>query len=149
MEMVYGFWGSDNAHCTADNAEYPGITTPADMYEALTHVWCAETCAPRMRKDWSEENMTLGQCSVTSFLVQDIFGGEVLGILLPDGNYHCFNRVGDSVFDLTSEQFPEGELDYTKYAEQSRDTHFAKEEKRQRYELLKSRLRGHCMKEDN
>jgi hypothetical protein len=41
-----------------------------------------------MRKDWTKDNMTLGQCSVTAFLVQDIFGGEVLGILLPDGNYH-------------------------------------------------------------
>ena len=114
------------------------------MYEALSHVWCAETCAPRMRTDWTQENMTLGQCSVTSFLAQDIFGGEVLGVLLEDGNWHCFNRVGDLMFDLTSEQFPEGELDYSVYSEQSRETHFAKEEKRQRYELLKEKLRDYC-----
>lgn len=32
--------------------------------------------------------MTLGQCSITAFLAQDIFGGEVYGILRPGGNYY-------------------------------------------------------------
>jgi hypothetical protein len=142
--MSYRYWGSEPATCRAEDAEYPDITGPDSMYEALSHVWCAETCAPRMRADWTQDNMTLGQCSVTSFLAQDIFGGEVLGVLLEDGNWHCFNRVGDLMFDLTSEQFPEGELDYSVYSEQSRETHFAKEEKRQRYELLKEKLRDYC-----
>ena len=72
--------------------------------------------------------------------MQDIYGGKVLGVPLPDGNYHCFNAVGDCVFDLTSEQFQGVTLDYTDCPEQSRETHFAKEEKRRRYELLKQRL---------
>ena len=50
--------------------------------------------------------------------------------------------VGDSVFDLTSELFGEEKLDYENNPEQFRDIHFAKEEKRQRYELLKKRLRA-------
>ena len=44
------------------------------LYDDLLQCWCAETCAPRMRGDWSTENPTLGQCSITSFLVQDIMG---------------------------------------------------------------------------
>jgi hypothetical protein len=72
--------------------------------------------------------------------MQDIYGGKVLGVPLPDGNYHCFNAVGDCVFDLTSEQFQDVTLNYTDCPEQHRGTHFAKEEKRQRYELLKQRL---------
>ncbi len=114
--------------------------TPRNYYERLKSVWSAETCAPRMRKDWSPENPTLGQCSITAFLMQDIYGGKVLGVPLPDGNYHCFNVVGDCVFDLTSEQFQGVTLNYTDCPEQSRETHFAKEEKRLRYELLKQRL---------
>ena len=145
--MEYCFWGADNADCRVVTEDHPGIGTPHDMYDALCHVWCAETCAPRMRKDWTKDNMTLGQCSVTAFLVQDIFGGEVLGILLPDGNYHCFNRVGNCAFDLTSEQFPEGELDYTACSKQFKEDHFAKEEKKQRYILLKERLRSYLNKE--
>ena len=72
--------------------------------------------------------------------MQDIYDGNVLGVPLPDGNYHCFNAVDDCVFDLTSEQFQGVALDYTNCPEQSRETHFAKEEKRQRYELLRQRL---------
>jgi len=44
------------------------------------------------------------------------------------------------VFDLTSEQFQGVTLNYADCPEQHRETHFAKEEKRLRYELLKRRL---------
>ena len=113
---------------------------PTDYYDLLSGIWCAETCAPRLRSKWSESNKTLGQCSITAFLLQDIYGGKVYGILRPDGNYHCFNVVGNCVFDLTSEQFGDEVLDYSNCPEQSRAVHFAKEEKKQRYEYLKSRL---------
>ena len=114
--------------------------TPRDYYDLLSEAWCAETCAPRMRSEWSPGNKTRGQCSITAFLMQDIFGGKVLGVPLGDGNYHCFNAVGGCVFDLTSEQFGNTALDYSDCPEQLRETHFAKAEKRERYELLKDRL---------
>ena len=63
------------------------------------------------------------------------------GVPLEDGNFHCFNDVGGCIFDLTSEQFGEEQLDYTNCPEQFRKVHFAKEEKRLRYEDLKQRLR--------
>ena len=37
--------------------EYPGINTPTDLYDALSHIWCADTCAPRMRDRWTKDNM--------------------------------------------------------------------------------------------
>lgn len=138
--MAYQFYGWEQATVPAVTEEYRGIRTPLDLYDALSGIWCTETCAPRMRKEWSPENKTLGQCSITAFLAQDIFGGEVYGILRPDGNYHCYNVVGECVFDLTSEQFGEEVLVYEGNPEQSREIHFAKEEKRQRYEYLKREL---------
>ena len=93
-----------------------------------------------MQQDWSEENRTLGQCSITAFLAQDIFGGKVWGVPLEDGNYHCFNAVGDCVFDLTSEQFGDEKLDYSLLYEQTREEHFQKAEKEARYEVLKAKL---------
>jgi len=92
-----------------------------------------------MQDKWSESNPTCGQCSITAFLAQDIFGGEVYGVPNGDGNYHCFNVVDDAVFDLTSEQF-DHPLEYTRDFPQSRETHFAKEEKKARYEMLKAAL---------
>ncbi len=133
--MAYGFYGWE----TADVRDQNGFT-PRDMYDLLKQTWRADTCAPRMRGDWTAENPTLGQCSITAFLVQDLFGGKVFGVPLPDGNFHCYNAVGDCVFDLTSEQFGDVKLNYENNPEQFREVHFAKEEKRLRYELLKKRL---------
>lgn len=114
--------------------------TVYDYYDFLSDAWCADTCAPRMRKEWCNKNKTLGQCSVTAFLIQDIFGGTVYGIPLDDGNVHCFNVICGGIYDLTSEQFGDTQLDYGNCVEQFRSIHFAKTEKKKRYELLKSRL---------
>ena len=140
---TYGFAGWEGADVSPRISDYPGIRTPKDLYSTLWYLWSTETCAPRMRQDWSEDNRTLGQCSVTAFLAQDLFGGKIYGIPLPEGGFHCYNVVGDCVFDLTSEQFGGKKLSYTGNPEQLRYEHFRKEEKRQRYETLKARLRAY------
>ena len=139
--MKYRFYGWEDADVRAVGGEYRGIETPHNLYDALCRVWCRETCAPRLQDKWSEENITLGQCSITAFLAQDIFGGEVYGVLRPGGNYHCYNVIGECVFDLTSEQFGDEVLDYTDNPIQLREVHFSKDEKRLRYENLRSMLR--------
>ena len=142
--MGYRFWGWEHADAPAVTDEYKGICTPVDLYDALSEIWCADTCAPRMRQNWTRENRTLGQCSITAFLAQDIFGGKVYGVPRPDGNFHCYNVVGDCRFDLTSEQFGDEVLVYENNPEQFREVHFAKEEKKQRYEYLKKKLKEDC-----
>lgn len=140
MSQKYLYYSDFHDEVKPVDSKYEIITSPDKLYDMLTHIWCEYTCAPRMRENWTKENYTLGQCSVTAFLAQDIFGGKVYGIPLPDGGYHCFNVVGDSVFDLTSEQFDKI-LYYSKNSpEQFREVHFAKEEKKLRYEYLKKEL---------
>ncbi len=131
----YGFYGWENADITDDRG-----LTPKDYYDLFMNIWTKETCAPRLRAEWSPDNRTLGQCSITAFLLQDIYGGKVYGIPRSGGTFHCFNDVDGCVFDLTSEQFKEEKLCYSGCPEQFREVHFKKEEKRQRYELLKERL---------
>ena len=125
---AYGFYNSENAPEEVKK-----------LYLALRRAWRADTCAPRMRKDWREDDPSLGQCSVTAFLAQDILGGKVYGVPLGDGNFHCFNVIDSEVFDFTSEQFKK-QMDYTLEFPQARDVHFAKAEKKARYEQLKCRL---------
>ena len=134
----YGWENSQNIH--ALNDDFKGINTPCDLYDALLNVWCEYSCTSRLRSKWSEENITVGQCSITAFLAQDIFGGDVYGILMPAGNFHCFNVVDGKIFDLTSEQFQGEKLDYTPKYKQSREKHFANDEKRKRYEYLSEEL---------
>ena len=114
---------------------------PKWLYLSLLNIWCEYSCTPRLRHAWTPDNPTLGQCSITAFLAQDIFGGKVLGLLRPDGNYHCFNQVQNVIFDLTSEQFGAEVLHYEDSEEQSRETHFARRDKLQRYNYLASELR--------
>ncbi len=121
------------------------IDSLADLYDVLNDgIWRAETCAPRMRDEWSEENKTWGQCSITAFLVQDIFGGEVYGILRPGNNYHCYNVIDGNIYDLTIEQFgaEATTLIYDKTNPQTREIHFAKQEKHERYLLLRELLKA-------
>ena len=131
----YRFYGWE----TADVKDENGLD-PRDYYDMLSEIWSADTCAPRMRDEWKPDNPTFGQCSITAFLMQDIFDGKVYGIPRDGGNFHCFNDVDGCVFDLTSEQFGDEVLDYNNCQEQDRAVHFAKAEKRHRYELLKKLL---------
>ena len=134
------FYKSENIKINAVNKIYKNINTPDDLYNALLRIWCEYTCAPRMRLNWNYENITLGQCSITAFLAQDIFGGKVYGVPLNDGeNYHCYNFASGLIFDLTSEQF-NYKLDYKNNIEQFREKHFLKQEKKLRYEYLKNEL---------
>lgn len=134
----YRFYGNEYADVKpADNDSK--VKDLKDLYDILNEIWSADTCAPRMRKDWNTENRTLGQCSVTSFLIQDLFGGRVYGVPLGDGNFHCYNLIADKIFDLTCEQFKTG-LPYDLSHEQFREDHFNKKEKYERYLLLRSRL---------
>lgn len=138
--MNFKFYGSDRANCKPINSKYSGIKDPNELYSILSNIWSMDTCAPRLRNKWTKENMTLGQCSITAFLVQDIFGGKVFGIKRKDGNYHCYNVIGNITFDLTSEQFGDEKLCYENNPQQYREIHFSKEEKFQRYILLKTNL---------
>ena len=142
--MGYNFYNWENAIMKSSNSDYYGIVTPQDMYDALSHIWCEYTCAPRLRNEWSKDNITLGQCSITAFLVQDIFGGRVFGVLRPGGNYHCYNVIDGVTFDLTSEQFGDEKLNYEDNPQQLREVHFAKQEKKERYEYLRDELKKYC-----
>lgn len=110
------------------------------LYEMLLNCWTKETCAPRLRDFYSESNKTVGQCSITSILVQDIFGGEIYGVVLPDGSIHCFNIINGVLFDLTSEQFHGEKLEYNKLLLQDRDEHLLNSDKKDRYNQLKNNL---------
>jgi len=136
----YKFYGWQTANVMPIAQRYQAVGTPRDLYDLMTDIWCEYSCAPRYRAQWSEENRTLGQCSITAFLVQDIYGGKVYGVPLEDGAFHCYNVVGDCVFDLTSEQFGDKVLRYTDNPEQLREVQLAPQEKRQRYLYLVARL---------
>jgi hypothetical protein len=136
----YRFYGWQGADVLPTDKRYQAVGTPRQLYNLMDGIWCRYSCAPRYREQWSEHNKTLGQCSITAFLVQDIYGGKVYGVPLEDGAFHCYNDVNGCVFDLTSEQFGDKVLSYEGNPEQLREVQLAPEEKRLRYEYLVAAL---------
>ena len=139
--MKYKFYGADSPAVQPIASEFSAVKDQRHLYDLLSDIWCEYSCAPRLRPEWSEENKTLGQCSITAFLVQDIFGGEVYGVKLENGGLHCYNIVGESKFDLTSEQFLGKPIEYNDDLPQSREIQFSDKDKYERYLYLKSELK--------
>lgn len=66
---------------------------------ALEKAWSLDTA-----KQWSQENPANGQCNVTSAVIHDLFGGEVLRTRYPTV-WHYYNRIEGKRRDLTDSQF--------------------------------------------
>ncbi len=116
---------------------------PADE-NGLTNEWPGITKKEFEKTALPEEEFYLrvNKDNPASLHVMQNNGGKVYGIPLPEGGVHCYNMIGSCVFDLTCEQFGDRDLSYENNPEQLREEQFSKEEKRIRYENLKSALRA-------
>lgn len=70
-----------------------------EVAAALLHSWSRATSY-----GWRAENPARGQCNVTSLLLNELFGAEILKTPLPEGD-HFYNRLGGERLDLTDNQF--------------------------------------------
>lgn len=61
---------------------------PDDVQRALRKAWSSLTAS-----QWTPDNPAAGQCNVTSPLIHELFGGELLKTPLPAGD-HFYNRIG-------------------------------------------------------
>lgn len=96
---------------------------------------------------WSHKNPSAGQCLVTSLIVQDFFGGEILsaGMEFKTGRenyveYHFWNRLPDGrEIDFTRNQFPKGTI-IPKGEPESESSLLDNDYTRYRYNLLRARV---------
>jgi hypothetical protein len=72
---------------------------PDEIQSALRQAWSLSTAS-----QWTPANPAAGQCNVTSLLVHDLFGGDLLKTPLPAGD-HFYNRIGGRRYDFTASQF--------------------------------------------
>jgi hypothetical protein len=116
--------------------------TLGELEDAIRASWCAETSDDP--ECWTTDNPAYQQCDVTSHVVQDYLGGEILvsGVAL-DGrrvDRHAWNRLPSGLtVDLTREQFLKGEQ---LEAPEVLGPRFVTERHKERYELLAERVRS-------
>ncbi|MBR1131946.1 YunG family protein [Bradyrhizobium iriomotense] len=72
---------------------------PDDLQRALSKAW-----SPSTASQWTANNPAAGQCNVTSLLIHELFGGDLLKTPLPAGD-HFYNRIRGQRFDFTASQF--------------------------------------------
>lgn len=87
--------------------------TLAEIEAAIRAGWSADTAEED--DGWTPDNPARGQCDITSLVVHDIFGGELLAAdVFRNGERvegHMWNRLpGGIEVDLTREQFKGGEV---------------------------------------
>lgn len=73
--------------------------TPEEFSALLSQAWSLESSA-----SYTPQNPAKGQCSVSSLVAQDIFGGDILTTKTRGGT-HFYNRIEGKRYDFTISQF--------------------------------------------
>jgi hypothetical protein len=80
------------------------FATPVELYRVLTDTWSAQTASPST--GWTSDVPAMNHCSVTSLIVQDYFGGDIVSTKTKGGT-HFYNLIDGTKWDLTVSQFAE------------------------------------------
>ena len=72
-----------------------------EIEEALKKVWSIKSSSL-----YTPANPAKSQCGVTSLVVNDLLGGEILKTKV-GSQWHFYNKIGGSRVDLTASQFKE------------------------------------------
>lgn len=125
------------------------MTTINAIFKAVQSSWSKETCYPLQREEWSESNPSIGQCAVTSLVVQDYFGGEIGYNSTFKHYWNIFPK--SKIIDLTKDQFPRNSIivlekivtrDYLLNSENA-----FRVETFKRYEILKNKVKNKLKKQ--
>jgi hypothetical protein len=89
------------------------VFTLAQLEEAIRESWSLDTADED--DGWTPENPSRGQCDITTLVVHDLVGGQLLGAdVYLDGariEGHMWNRLVSGIdVDLTRDQFKRGEV---------------------------------------
>lgn len=87
--------------------------TLAEIEQAIRESWSQDTADED--DGWTPDNPSRGQCDITSLVIHDLLGGELLAAdVFLEGERiegHMWNRLPSGIeLDLTREQFQRGEV---------------------------------------
>jgi hypothetical protein len=77
------------------------------IYVAKLRSYCSkETCYPRDKEYWVQENPFFGHSAIIAICVYERFGGKICrGIINGSKECHYYNEIDDEIYDLTKEQY--------------------------------------------
>jgi hypothetical protein len=117
------------------------------IINALRSSWSKDTAFNP--SEWSEDNRARGQCVVSSLVIQDYLGGELVRYMIDEGNLHETHYAnmldGGAILDTTASQYSRPvtmcikPIDLKGFAS-ARKKRLADDSTRKRYEILKARV---------
>ena len=106
-----------------------------ELKKLLILSWTKETCYEGIKSEWNKGNPSLGQCAITSLIVNDFFGGKIMRCITSSGS-HYYNLINDEIVDLTVDQFLGKIPLYEESQERTRQYLLSNQDTRKRYEKL-------------
>ena len=110
----------------------------------LEKSWTKETCGMGLKDSWTKDNKALGQCAVTTLIVNDFLGGKIMRCMCETGS-HYYNLINNEVVDLTKSQF-KVIPDYQMGEERTREYLLSNEDTKKRYLLLLNEVKENFIK---
>ena len=110
------------------------------LKQLLEKSWDKDTCSPTLINTWSEDNPSIGQCAITSLIVNDFFGGKIMRCMTSTGS-HYYNLIDDEIVDLTFEQFAGEKVNYEDGEERTREYLLSNDDTKNRYIKLNNNLK--------
>lgn len=108
-----------------------------ELEEYLNMSWSKETSVD---ENWNVKNPALGQCAVTSLVVNDYYGGKIMRCMTSTGS-HYYNLIDNRIIDLTASQFEDEIPPYETGEERTREYLLSNENTKKRYELLSKNVK--------
>lgn len=119
---------------------------------ALINSWCKETSYELVKDNWSLKNKSLGQCAITSLIIQDYLGGDIVFAETIFDNSsvinHYWNFIDNIDYDLTIQQFTSNYKFINKKIV-SRNTLLANLDTLKRYQILKEKVDNYLLELNN
>ena len=109
-----------------------------ELKEKLSKAWVKETS--NSPDKWKKTKPSIGQCAVTSILVNEMFGGLIIRGEFASKETHYWNLLDKEIIDLTRDQFNKEELSFEAIGVRSREYLLKDKNTKKRYELLKELL---------
>lgn len=106
--------------------------------------WNSDTCVSYLKNDWCSDKKSLGQCAVTSLILNLYMGGKIMRCMSETG-YHYYNLINGYIVDLTVDQF-KSLPDYKNSEERSIEYLLSNEDTKNRYLILLNNVKENFLK---
>jgi len=121
-----------------------------ELNNILKLSWSKETCVSSLKDYWNKDNSSLGQCAITSLIVNDFLGGKIMRCMTSFGS-HYYNMINNKIIDLAKEKFKDESPNYDEGQERTREYLLSNEDTKERYltllKIVKDNFLTHGKKE--